>query len=227
MLKYLLIPLLMLSLSQCTLNPTRQIDERCNLLNRQSAVFLTEFHFDNDSTYLDSALYVINQALEICDCEELRILLSFRKLAVLSLTRDYEQALQFIKLLENEELDLVLFPFSGNVLYRRFQAMQAQYLGNMTERNEHLRFIVNRIADYLMENRQEVDAIFTVSDATGVLKGIGMAIIQYYYYRSVLEGVDVVTAELVLMQEKEGINKDVVEGIIVFLEADFMIFWGW
>ena len=212
----------MLFSAQCTLKPTRQIDNLCDLLNRQSADFLMEFHFDYDSTFLDSALYVINEALEIC--EKHRELLSFRKLAILSLTHDYEQALQFIESLENEAS--ILFPFYGNVLHRRFQAMQAQYLGNMTDRNEHLKFIINMIADYLMANRQEIDAMFMTSDAND-MRGIGVAIIQYYYYRSVLEGKDMVVAELFLKQEKEEINKDVLEIIIEFLEEDFMVFFGW
>jgi len=140
------------------------------------------------------------------------------------LMHEYQQALLFIETFDSNKFNQ--FSYSKNVLYKRFQAMQAQYVGNIIERNNYLNSIIKELENFLVLNEQKVDSVFMTSNTEDILKDLGIAIMQYYYYRSILEGKDVVSKELDLKQVEKGQNEDVVNIIKDVFQEDFMIFIG-
>jgi hypothetical protein len=207
---------------QCTSCPESSIDW-CEFVKKRSAELIYNFYNDNDTVHLDSALNQINEAIE--NCEKYSELLSYRKLSILSLKHEYQEALLFIKSTDDKKFNWSTY--SKTILYKRFQAMQSQYHGNIIERNDYLDSIIKEIEVYIILNQQKIDSIFIIPNIEEILKDtLSTTIIQYYYYRSIMEGINTIEKELTLKQEKNEQNKDFFEVIKAYLQEDFMIFIG-
>ncbi len=199
------------------------LSSKCEEYNNSSADYYQKFYFKNDSSYLDSALIVINEGVK--NCEKSHNLLSLRKLSILAVKKDYNEALQFINTFDTEPFSEL--PYYKNLLTLRFKAMQAQNSNNWEERNKNLLEITQEINEYLKKNHKSVDSICKINSLDKILSSpLSTAISQKYYYESEVIGKDSVQ-NLILMKEKKGeINSEFAMYLLDFLDEDFLYFIG-
>lgn len=208
--------------SQCVSSTQKDIDI-CEKNNVKSSELISQFYIDNDTLLLDSALFYIDEIYQKCD--NLKGLLSLRKLGLFSMTKDYSKALVFINSLNADFFgDLTYF---NSFLMNRFNAMLYQDIGDLDKRNEYLKFIVNEIEDFLVDNEEKVNSLFSLSEIEDILsKPISTSLMQYYYYKALLDGIENIEAELKYREETKGGNKEFYEVIKTTFQEDFMVYNG-
>jgi len=217
-----LILLFILLFSQCESSTQRYID-LCEKNNVKSSELISQFYMDNDTLHLDSALIYIDEIYQKCD--DLKGLLSLRKLSIYSMKKDYSKALLFINTFNDGFFgDLTYFK---NFLLNRFNAMRFQDIGDLKKRNDYLKFIVNDLEGFLVSNEGKVNSLFKLSDVEEILRNpISTPVIQYYYYKAMLEGTERTEAKLKLREKTKGGNKEFYEFIKTTFQEDFMIYIG-
>lgn len=195
----------------------------CEEYNYMSANCISDFYNDNDSKHLDTALLYIDEAL--LSCTKYEKLLSLRKLSILSIKQDFEQALVFI-----EKLDKGLFnelPYFRNLLRNRFLAMKYQSVNNIESRNSKLKICIDDIERFLLLNQFKVDSLLQLQEIDSILSSpLSTAITQYYYYKSILDGKEKVENEILEKQNGVNGNVDYFDYLVICLEEDFMVFIG-
>lgn len=199
------------------------LSSKCKEYNNYSADYYQKFYFKNDSAYLDSAMFVINEGLK--NCEDYYNLMSLRKLSILALKKDYNEALQFINTFDSEKFSEL--PYYQDIMTLRFKAMQAQNNNNWEEKDKNLLKITQEINKYLKINHKSVDSICKINSLDKILSSpLSTAISQKYYYESELIGKDSVQ-NLIIMKEKGGeINSEFAMYLLDFLDEDFLCFIG-
>lgn len=213
--------LIFVSLCQC-ISQKKDIMS-CEEMNKKSVDYILNFQINGDTTYLDSALTIINSALE--KCSEQKIILSFRKLDVLAKKQDYPEAISFIKSL-NKPIFIDL-PYYNVYLLNRFKAMSYQLKGDTVGRNKCLRTNIQLLHQFLEKNKQKIYPMYE-EDLNNILQNpLHFAPIQFYYCKSLLSGYETVKLELDSLQKVTNINLEYVELIDTFLNHSFMDFVGY
>ena len=206
---------------QCSSNK-KYTKVKCEEYNEKSYEFLNSFFIDNDTLLLDSSSFYVYQAIN--NCEEYNKIIIFRELTILSLKHDYDKALLFIDkyVWEMDEL-----PYYKSVLKKRFRAMELQSKGNMIERNKYLKSAVTEIDEFIVLNKTKVESLFKKDIKDILINPLHMAIIQNYYYKSLLYGSESIKKELDSIQKSDDTNKDFIEMLKDFMDEDFMVFNGY
>lgn len=201
--------------------------DTCKEYNKKSFNLINKFYIDGDTSDLDSAVYYINKALSLSSCEKYQGLLSLRKIGILSIKRDYPNALTFIDSLNNNLYSDL--PYFKDLLRDRFQAMEAQEKGNKVMRNYYLKSIIKLLENYLSKNRTKIDSLLELPDVNKIIgTSQATAITEYYYYKSILVGKEKIIDELQMQQKSKGLNKEFYDYLISYLQEqnDFMVFNG-
>lgn len=211
------------SFLQCGFN-TKKDMKWCENMNQKSADYVYKFQMSGNSIYLDSALVCVNNTLN--ECGKSNMLLSFRKLDILSKKHDYHQAISFVK-----SIDSPLFkelPYYNNYLLNRYEAMNQQFEGNIENRNHYLKIIIRDLEQFILQNEKQIDLMFNKVDMNDILANpLHFVIPQYYYCRSKLYGYNHVMIELDSLKESKGGNSEYYDFILVCLGNDFMDFTGY
>jgi len=196
---------------------------KCEQINQETAELIHEFYLDNNHSHLDSALKYIDNYLE--KCKEYELLFSLRKLSILSLKKEYSDALMFIETFEDKMFgDLSYFK---TILLYRFKAMQAHSDGKIKNRDDYLDSIIKELDKFILDNKNEVDSLLQLDDIEDILSNsLSTTLMQYYYYKSILEGHEKVQSEIYSVFDKKEGNKDFYEMIITTFNEDFLIFTG-
>ena len=157
-----LILLLTLVLSQCVSAPETNNApcDKSEINNQKSADYYAKYYMDGDQSHLDSALFYIDEVLG--SCEKYAGLLSLRKLSILSVKRDYSQALQFIETFDEEIFSDL--PYFQNLLKNRFNAMKSQAEGDFDMRDYYLKSSIEEINKFLSMNKTKGDSLLGLSD---------------------------------------------------------------
>lgn len=214
--------IVVLSFCQCVSD--KKDDEWCKKMNQKSTDYIFNFQMSGDSVFLDSALYCTNEALK--NCSEFNMLLSFRKLGILSIKRDFPQAISFINTFEGPMV--IELPYYNNYLLNRFKAMNYQWEGDTLRRNIALKTIIVDIDGFVSQNKKGIDSLFNLKDIQDILKNpLHFAPVQYYYIKSILCGNKNVQTELDSLQKVKGGNSEYFEFISESLNNDFMYFVGY
>ncbi|MBW6480543.1 MAG: hypothetical protein K0B37_14035 [Bacteroidales bacterium] len=196
---------------------------KCDVINEKTAKLVYDYYFNNDLLLLDSALIYIDEGLKKCNKYEK--LFSLRKLGVLSLKQNYNDALQFI-----ESFDENMFgelPYFKNFLNNRFIAMQAHFVGDSVTRNSYLNEIVAEIDLFLSMNDKEIKALLKLSDVNEILENpLTTSLMQYYYYKALLEGAENVKVKLNLLYRNQMISEEFKDILISIFDEDFLVFVG-
>ena len=219
-----LIILLFIFFTQCT-SPSveNKTIDKCAEYNEKSAICYSNYDMNGDEQCLDSALFYIEEIIN--DCENYVGILSIRKLSILSVKQEYTKALQFIETFEKELFSDL--PYFQNLLKNRFIAMRFQADGDITSRDMSLTQSVEEIKKYLIINNVKVDSLLKLPDIENILEDpISTALIQYYYYRSITEGIDNIEAELTNEKNDNNWNKEFCEYIIDYFSEDLMVYSG-
>lgn len=212
-----------LTFSQCALS-TKKDKDWCEKMNQKSADYIYNFQMSDNSAYLDSALVCVDKSLK--ECGEFKQILSFRKLDILSKKYDYQEAISFIKSFDNPLFkDL---PYYNNYLLNRYKAMSQQFNGDIEKRDYYLKITIGDLEQFILQNEEEIDLMFNLTDVNDILGNpLHFVIPQYYYSKSILYGYDSVKIELDSLQKLKGGNSEYYDFILVCLENDFMDFVGY
>lgn len=199
------------------------VNTTCDEYNELYNECIMKFYIDDNYAHLDTAL--MHLEIAILNCDSNNRLFSLRKLSVLSIKQEYDIALMFIDSFDNCFFkDL---PYYKNVLKNRFMAMQFEYNNDSLRKDSCLNIALNNISLFLNENRTQIDSLLVLSDVDLILSNsLSTSFTQYYYYKSVIKGIDPTIKEIRDLQVKLEGNKDFFEYIEVCLEEDFMIFIG-
>ena len=197
--------ILLTTFIQCTSVQKKNIVS-CQKMNQKSMDYLYSFQMSGDSTLLDSALIITNKAL--AGCEDLKLLLSFRKLDILSKKHDYLKALNFIKSLEDPLFkDL---PYYNHYLQNRFRAMDFQAKGDLNKRNKYLKIITNNLNQFISSHQETIDSLAQLSNVDNILNNpFHFPLVQYFYCKSILYGYDSTKIELDALQKKKAIQEQI------------------
>lgn len=206
--------------TSCTMDNTN--NTKCAEYNKKSADLIYQYYLSNDSTKLDSALTYTE--IGIARCDSLGRLLGIRKLGILSLKKEYGQALDFIPELDQDPAEL---PYYFMLLRERFRAMKAQSEGNSIDRNMSLNLIIEQLGGFVQQHKDEIDSLFAMNNTSAILSDpLSTAITQWYYYRAQIEGKDPIKRELEARELKLGGNQEFYIYLNQTLNEDFMTFSG-
>jgi len=202
----------------------RKDEDWCKTMNKKSVDYIFNFQIKGDSAYLDSALVCTNIALE--GCSNLKVVLSYRKLDILSKKRKFSDAIYFLKSFDNPLLaDL---PYYNNFLLYRYKAMDYHSKGDIVNRNKCLKAIMDEVQQFILLNNDKMDSLYHSEDIKNILQNpLHFAPIQYYYSKSILYGSDNIKRELDSLQSTKKINKEYINYMYVCMYNDFMDFVGY
>lgn len=203
---------------QC--NTQEQVD-KCHINNEKSARCILEYQMTGNTTCLDSALFYINEVFGACQND---YGLALRKVAIYTEKRDYEQAIDFIDSLDRR---LYYLPYYKNLVLNRVKAMKAQSEGDPVTRNKFINAIILEVGDYMVQHKNEIDSFIKLPNIQSILTSrFNMIPIQYYYYKSMVEGIDKTKSQVDSLQRAISGNEEYFEMIKGYMEEDFMVFKG-
>ena len=184
-------------LVQCNPKGNSSIDRaECERLSTKTQELINNYlFFDEGRSYarLDSALVIIDSISG--KCGEYNSNISLRKLVILLLKQEYSQAVKYAELLS----DSIVSPDYKSLIIDRFKAMEAQANGDTILKNQLLRTIISNLKYKLPKH--EIDSVLQLKDANSIMKYEKIVpLMQYYYYRAQLEGVDKICIELDSLQ---------------------------
>jgi hypothetical protein len=220
----LIISSLIIALLQ-SCNPTKEKEvNACENAKNISGQLINDFYIDNDSTYLDSAVHVIDKA--ICNCNDLdKKFLTLRKISIFSILKNYKEAIIYIETIDIEFFKN--FPYSREFLSNRFKAMKYQNEEDTTNRNIYLQKCLSETNEFINNKQMQVDSLMTLPDFNDILSDpLTIRITQHYYYRSLLEGYEEIDKELLLLKSETKLNEDFYEYLNYNLQQDFLTFVG-
>lgn len=158
-------------------------DDYCDSCNKWSGYyFYHRYYLEGKENCLDSALFLINEALS--RCEEKRYDMSIRKLAVLCGKQEYDEAIMFMDSISFAGQDYSCYK---QVVFNRIHAMKYQYAEEIPQRNLYLQETVDLLHDYLSKNKLGVDSVWLNHNESSH-DSLWLATFQYYHYFSILNG---------------------------------------
>jgi hypothetical protein len=195
--------------------------EKCNEIASQC---FFNFSMTNDTLSLDSSLSYIELGLSN-SCDSFAASFVVKKLQILSIKKEFSQALEFIS-----KLDKDLFsnpPYYMSLLNNRFLAMNSAASGDLSKRNYYLKKSINEINTYISISKMDVDSMLILPDVNEILSSdLITAYTQFYYYRSIVEGYDKISGELDSLEAVSNGNSEFFEYMDSVLEMDFATFIG-
>lgn len=220
--KHFIILLNIILFCQCSSATSTEKDQRCKQMGERANKLRLEYIFFKDTTFarLDTALYLIDSI--ICDCPKYYAGLSISKLKILCLKKEYSEAISYTNTLNEKGI----YPQNKSVLLKRFYAMQSQYKGDTILRDKFIKEIVIELRDTL--SNIKIDSILQMPNDLDILRsGKGFTLMQYYYYRAQIEGIDKIRNELDSYQKRINGNQKFFNGLLKkTLEDDLMEFNG-
>lgn len=196
----------------------------CDELNIKTTELIDGYYVTEDKTYIDSTLILLNEGIKSCD--DYRKLFSLRKLGVLSLKNDYEQAISFIDTID--ESLFVYDPYYLEVIEFRFKAAQNFYHGDTVSGNYYLKKIVALLGNFLKENEKELNALLSQSEISVILQNeMSTAFIQHANYHALLNGREKTANHIITMFKSNEWNMEFYDMILNFIDnEDILIFMG-
>ena len=221
--KYLILLFGLLTV-QCHAPKKKETSAYCEKCKIISAVCMERYDMDNNYKHLDTALIYINKALLSCNKEKKKYF-TLRKLAVLSMKKDFDQALVVIKNMDTTYF--YAFPYFNNLLKNRFIAMKAQSENKIIVRDSALRISIIEIGKFLTVNKLKIDSLLQHKNVNDVFSNpLSTAFTEYYYYKSIIEGSEKVKQEISNKQRQINGNEEYFKYVNEFLSQDFMVFIG-
>jgi hypothetical protein len=196
----------------------------CDELNIETTELIDRYYVTDDKTYIDSTLILLNEGIKSCD--DYRKLFSLRKLGVLSLKNDYEQAISFIDTID--ESLFVSDPYYLEVIEFRFKAAQHFYHGDTVSANYYLKKIVALLGNFLKENEKELNALLSQGEISIILQNeMSTAFIQHANYHALLNGREITANHINTMFKSNEWNMEFYDMILNFIDnEDILIFMG-
>jgi hypothetical protein len=173
----------------------------------------------DDVAYLDSALFYIDEVFGKCKKDD--PMMALRKLQVYAYQHDMSNAIKFISTLDSS----LFYPFYyKNLLLNRFKAMAAQEKGDTLNKNIFLENIVSDIKEFISLHQDELD---TLMQSQSILQSpYSFAPIQFYYYKSQIEGIEKINTEIDSLQQAINGDEEYFWMIRTGLQYDLMAFTG-
>ena len=207
---------------QCSISTAskKNDDVECDSISLKISHLINDYYMiDNEQSFirLDSALAIIDSIEG--KCEKYNGVNSLRRLAILSIKHEYTNALEYAELLNGSLIGEV----HKSIIVNRFKAMVAMEEGDVDAKDQYIKDIINLLQLQFSEN--EISSILQSCDIDSIMKNPKyFYLIQLYYYRAELEGIDKITNELSLIVE--NCEEDVLWILTPDSTENFMIFIG-
>ncbi|MDR2408011.1 MAG: hypothetical protein LBE13_07865 [Bacteroidales bacterium] len=219
--KTIIFTILVFTIIQCSSN--KKQEDKCKINNEKSARCQVEYFLTDDISYLDSALYYINEVFDDCEQYKLLLVLGMRKLVIYSTIKEYTKAIYFVDTLCKKE---IISQFYKNVLTNRFNAMNAQYKGDTVSKKIYIQQAFNEVEQLFLSCKEELYSFLQKPYETIYEYDKIILPVQYYYYKVQIEGIDKVKAEVDSLQKAISGDEQYFDLIRQMLEEDLMSFSG-
>lgn len=198
----------------------------CDSCNELSALLYEQFYFTNDSSYLDSSLMVIDRALQECSDSNFHLILSMRKLSILSQKCEYGRAVSCIDSIGLKD-KLSQYPYLQSIYHKRFLAMQYHKNEDYISQDSCLKLIVDELDTYISDNKESIDSLLGERDASSMEKSrFDLPMKQYFYYLTILKGKQEIDLVVDSLRQIGTYNFDYLEILRNIYDNDFMVFSG-
>jgi len=182
--------------------------------------YFNEYQIQESDVYLDSTMLFIDLAIRTCPNDY--YILTMSKLTVYSLQRNYNDAIKYITNINDSVFEEM--PLKKSILLNRFLAMKYSYIGNDSLKKIYISLIINEIMPISPQEQAQIDSLCILPELSDILSNpLFHRLVQYYYYYSIVEDPQKISAELDSFISK-GYNKEYIEFIKDICKDDFLTF---
>lgn len=213
---YLIVLLFVSSCNFVQPSETFENDNKCIENNDISVFFIDRFFIENDSVLLDSAMMAIDNVFG--NCPDLDILLSFRKLYIFSLQKEFKKSYEFINSLS--DTILMYLPYYKTVIFNRFKAMDAQYKNDFKTRDLFLKENLSILENFYKQNKDTINKHIKQKNYNNFCHFFN----QYYFYKYQLFDKDSLNNELDSLIINFNVDENLIKIIKEQSQSDFMEF---
>ncbi|MDR1347406.1 MAG: hypothetical protein LBJ63_03110 [Prevotellaceae bacterium] len=180
--------------------------------------------------------HYINEVFD--DCEKYQPLLGMRNVVIYSIKNEYLNSINFLDTLLEKE---IITQFYKNILTNRFNAMNAQYNGDTVSKKKYVQQAFNEVEQFCILNKSKIDSFlnmpyvtayevnelnYKLSELQEKYLQYNFVLLQYYYYKAQIEGIDKVKSEIDSLQNAVNGDEKYFEILRITIEEDFMRFIG-
>lgn len=210
-LKYIcFLPFLLIMLGACsqTKKPSTSCTASDSLL-RIGLSYLNSYHYYEDKTLLDTALWNFDKALNLCSNKKDEIY--FQKAYTLYLSGLFEESTQQLLLIN----DSFLLPEYKSIIINQIKTKESN---NDYQRLQYYQNITDTIISVLQRDKEKLKKIITADDPQDIWCGRhGILIYQMFHYRLLLNGQEQTLIEIDDMQVITKGNRDYFSSIKNYL----------
>lgn len=179
----------------------------CDNKAEKIASMLDEYHFTNDSAYLDSALILINDVMS--SCPDRIGSMKLRKAIVLSLKREYPKSIAVIEGMENNDFH---FTLSKSIVLNKLKAKEALQNGDTISAHKYFESVSREYDSYMRQHKNEVDSVLMLPHYTDILGSEwGMLVMMYFNSKARTYGYSEANVQLDLLHNATNGNPDFFE----------------
>lgn len=180
---------------------------KCEECFLQTGQCWNNFMITDDSAYLDSALYLLNEIEGTCKEKELQI--KFNKIFFYLEKEEIDNAIAII-----ESIDEHYFatPKLKDIVINHIKIRKAKTTGDTTQVRRLYAELLNQYEYLLKFNKKSTDSTLMLSSITAIDSShYIMPVYAYYYYKIRLQGTNKVFHEIDSLKTLEGVNQQFID----------------
>lgn len=178
--------------------------EECFLKTEQC---WNNFMITDDSAYLDSALYLLNEIDGTCEEKELQI--KFNKIFFYLEKEDIDSA---IVTMQSIDLHYFATPKLRDIFINHLKIRKAKTTGDTTQVRRIYAELLNQYEYLLKSNKKSTDSTLRLSSITAIDSShYIMPVYAYYYYKIRLQDPNKVFREIDSLKTLEGVNQQFID----------------
>lgn len=178
--------------------------EECFLKTEQC---WNNFMITDDSAYLDSALYLLNEIDGTCEEKELQI--KFNKIFFYWTKKDIDSA---IVTMQSIDAHYFTMPKLKDIIINHLKIKKAKTTGDTTQVRRLYAEILNQYEYLLKFNKKSTDSTLRLPSITAIDSShYIMPVYAYYYYKIRLQDTNKVFREIDSLKTLEGVNQKFID----------------
>lgn len=171
--------------------------------------YINNYHYFEDKTLLDTALYNFDKALNLCPKKKDQIY--FQKAYTYYLSGSFEESIQQLLLISESFLS----PQYKSIIKNQIKAKESD---NEYQKRQNYQNIIDTIVTILQSKKEEVSKIITANDPENVWSNLyGILIYQMFYYNTLLNGQEQTIKKITDMQVVTNGNHEYFSSIKSYL----------
>lgn len=180
---------------------------KCEECFLQTGQCWDNFMITDDSAYLDSALYLLNEIDGTCEEKELQIKLN--KIFFYLEKEDIDSAIVTMQSIDEHYFAT---PKLKDIAINHFKIRKAKKTGDTTQVRRIYAELLNQYEYLLKFNKKSTDSTLKLSSITAIDSShYIMPVYAYYYYKIKLQGTNKVFREIDSLETLEGVNQQFID----------------